>query len=148
MAKSTTYGNQSGGLFQFVCHTPTAMGALTVIVNHSTQQSEKKGGCISTADPRGKSIQMQLTRRVRRTVSSSRGSVKFCCWVSASHVLFIPFWLGKVVPFIFCSFLLRHNWLFVPLELPIWRGWEWPFDTLCRAALMTCSIAAATFKTR
>ena len=28
MAKSTTYGNQSGGLFQFVCHTPTAMGAL------------------------------------------------------------------------------------------------------------------------
>jgi len=24
--KSTTYGNQSGGLFQFICHTPTAMG--------------------------------------------------------------------------------------------------------------------------
>jgi len=26
--KSTTYGNQSGGLFQFICHTPTAMGAI------------------------------------------------------------------------------------------------------------------------
>jgi len=24
--KSTTYGNQSGGLFQFICNTPTAMG--------------------------------------------------------------------------------------------------------------------------
>ena len=28
MEKSTAYGNQSGGLFQFICHIPTAMGAL------------------------------------------------------------------------------------------------------------------------
>ena len=27
MEKSTTYGNQSGGLFQLICHIPTAMGA-------------------------------------------------------------------------------------------------------------------------
>ena len=27
MEKSTTYGNHSGGLFQFIWHIPTAMGA-------------------------------------------------------------------------------------------------------------------------
>jgi hypothetical protein len=99
---------------------------------------------------RGKSVQTLLTGKLRRIVSGSRESVRFCCWVSASHVLCIPFWSVEVVPFVLRPFLWHHSWTLVPLKVHISRGWEWPFVTLCRgttaSALMTCSFAAGTFE--